>query len=148
MVWTVERSCVGAFLFWFTVTGENYLKTLKDDFIPQLNFIGEGRPDYFMQDGVPAHNATAVRQWLDKNWAPWVGPSIAWSQPNGLFLGGHLKQLVFAMRLEDIDHLRSRIRDACQKIDDDRQLLNGVYDNFHHRIDLCMTSSGEHFEHL
>ena len=28
------------FFFDSTVTGENYLKTLKDDFIPQLNFIG------------------------------------------------------------------------------------------------------------
>ena len=64
------------------------------------------------------------------------------------FLWGHLKQLGYAVRLEDIDHLQSRIRDACLKINGDRKLLNRVYDNFQHRIGLCMTSSGEPFKHL
>ena len=61
------------------------------------------------------------------------------------FLWGHLKQLGYAVRLEDIDHLQSRIRDACQKINGDRKLLNRVCDNFHHRIDSCRTSSGKPF---
>ena len=46
---------------------------LKDGFIPQLNFIGEGRLDYFMQDGEPAHYTIAIRQWLDKNFEHWIG---------------------------------------------------------------------------
>ena len=39
---------LGPFFFNSTVTSENYLQLLKEDFIPQLNFIGEGQPDYFM----------------------------------------------------------------------------------------------------
>ena len=147
---------LGPSFFNSMVTGENYLQMLKEDFIPQLNFIGEGRPDYFMQDGAPSHYAAAVRHWLDENFEHWIGRrgTIEWAprspdlNPMDYYFWGHLKQLVYAVRIEDIDHLRSRIRDACQKINGDQQLLNRVYNNFHHRIDLCMTSSGEHFEHL
>ena len=121
-----------------------------------LNYVGEGRPDYFMRDGAPAHYVTTVRQWLDENFEHWIGRrgTIEWVprspdlHPVDYFFGGDLKQLVHAMRLKDIDYLGSRIRDAFQKINGDRQPLNRVYDNFHHEIDLYMTSLGEHFEHL
>ena len=75
MVWCGlwKDHVLGPFFFVSTVTGKNYLKMLKDDFIPELNFIGEDRPDYFVQVGAPDDYATAVRQWLDENFEHWIG---------------------------------------------------------------------------
>jgi hypothetical protein len=56
---------LGPFFFDRSVTGETYLALLGDQLIPLLDGIGEGLPEWFQQDGAPAHCATVVRLWLD-----------------------------------------------------------------------------------
>ena len=53
VVRTLEESyhVSGPFFFNETVTGAIYLKFYKNDLMPQLERIGEGKPLRFMQDG-------------------------------------------------------------------------------------------------
>lgn len=147
---------LGPFFFDSTVDGNKYLKMLQEELIPQLNSIGEGRPEWFMQDGAPPHYALIVRDWLDKNFVHWIGRrgTVEWAArspdltPMDYFFWGYVKHLVYSVRMNDLDHLRTRIRDACQEINGDSDLLNRVFDNFHHRLNLCVAAGGQHFEHL
>ena len=57
MVWCGlwKAHVLGPFFFEEHVTGESYLNMLTDQLMPQLDGFGEGLPDYFQQDGAPAH---------------------------------------------------------------------------------------------
>ena len=52
---------LGPFFFDEHVTGETYMNILRDKLMLQIERLGEGLPDWFQQDGAPAHYATAVR---------------------------------------------------------------------------------------
>ena len=49
---------LGPFFFEDHVNGDTYLAMLKDQLMPQLESLGEGLPEWFQQDGAPAHFAT------------------------------------------------------------------------------------------
>ena len=51
-------------------------------------------------------------------------------------------------RIADVDHLRQQIIRGCNLINGNSDLLDKVYGNFEHRLELCINANGEHFEHL
>ena len=75
MVWCGlwKAHILGPFFFDEHVTGETYLNMLIDKLMPQLELIGEGLPEWFQQDGAPAHYATIVRNWLHETFPHWIG---------------------------------------------------------------------------
>ena len=79
-----------------------------------------------------------------------MGPSISRSQSPRFFLLGilYVKHLVYAVKIQDVDHLRDHIIEAYQRIDGVEDLLNRVFHNFHYRLTLCVASKGAHFEHM
>ncbi|KAG1650301.1 Solute carrier organic anion transporter family member 4C1 [Nymphon striatum] len=46
---------------------------IADQVMPQLERLDEGLPEWFQQDGAPAHFATVVRDWLNDNFSNWIG---------------------------------------------------------------------------
>ena len=129
---------------------------LQNDLMPQLARIGEGKPLWFMQDGAPPHYATIVRNWLTGNFENWIGRrgTVEWAPrspdltPMDFYFWGHLKQIVYSTRIADVDQLRQQIIRGCNLINGNSDLLDKVYENFEHRLELCTNANGEHFEHL
>ena len=65
---------VGPFFFEGTVTGENYLKMLKEWFIPRVQNHENFNAMFFMQDGAPPHFSREVRAWLHDTFpGHWIG---------------------------------------------------------------------------
>ena len=69
---TLEELCFGPLFFNKTVTNKVYLKILQNDFMPQLEHIGEGKPLWFMHDGTLPHYTMIVQNWLSGNLENWI----------------------------------------------------------------------------
>ena len=88
------------------------------------------------------------RNWIGRRgtveWAP-RSPDLT---PMDFYFWGHLKQIVYSTRIADVDQLRQQIIRGCNLINGNSDLLDKVYGNFEHRLELCINANGEHFEHL
>lgn len=156
MVWCGmwKAHVLGPFFFDEHVTGTTYLDMLRDKLMPQLEGLGEGLPDWFQQDGAPAHYATAVRDWLNDTFPHWIGRRghVEWSprspdlSPLDFFFWGMLKQKVYSMKITDLNHLRRRITSQSAEIDGNADLFHRVHLNFAKRIQICIDNGGSHVE--
>ncbi|XP_076028557.1 uncharacterized protein LOC143017694 [Oratosquilla oratoria] len=143
-------------LFFFDehVTGETYLNMLREKLMPQIERLGEGLPEWFQQDGAPAHFATTVRNWLNDTFPHWIGRRghVEWSphsphlSPLDFFFWGMLKEKVYSMKITDLNHMRERITSQCAEIDGNESLFHRVHLNFVKRIKLCIENNGNHVE--
>jgi transposase len=156
MVWCGlwKAHVLGPFFFDNHVTGATYLTMLRDQVMPQLERLDEGLPEWFQQDGAPAHFATVVRDWLNDTFSNWIGRRghVEWSprspdlSPLDLFFWGMLKEKVYSMKIRDMRHLRERIISECAQIDGNVELMHRVHVNLAKRIDLCIANGGNHIE--
>jgi hypothetical protein len=138
------------FFFDRSITGETYLALLGNQLRPQLDGLGEGLPEWFQQDGAPAHCATVVRHWLDDNFPNWIGRCgrVEWApcSPLDFFFWGMLKEKVYSMKITDINHLKEHTINECAKIDGNTELLHRVHVNLVKRVELCIANDGHHVE--
>jgi len=137
------------------LTGEKYLNLLKEEVMPSLLTEDGKFPSFFQQDGAPPHFCVRVRQWLDQQFSgQWIGRRgpIEWPPrspdltPLDFYLWGHLKALVYAVRLRDLEHLEDRIRAACAQITPN--ILTQVRRDWEERVRACHLMEGAHIEHL
>ena len=68
--------------------------------------------------------------------------------PLDFWFWGHIKQIVYREHIEDVEHLRRRISEAFNRVNEDKELLQRVAYAFRHRMQLCVTHSGSHIEQL
>lgn len=147
---------VGPYFFDSNLNQESYLEMLETVVLPFLDDINlEKRGKlFFQQDGCPAHNAVAVREWLNKyfpeKWLGTFGP-INWPArspdltPLDFFLWGYLKQKVYACDLQDdVDILKNKITEAVQSATP--EMIELVYKEFRRRVEKCVEVGGEHVE--
>lgn len=156
MVWCGlwKSHVLGPFFFEDHVNGDTYLAMLKDKLMPQLESLGEGIPEWFQQDGAPAHFATKVRDWLSDNFPNWIGRrgDVEWAprspdlSPLDFFFWGMLKEKVYSTKITDSIHLTQRIKSECTEIDGNVDLLHRVHANFVRRIEICIANDGAHIE--
>jgi hypothetical protein len=120
--------------------------------MPQLDGLGEGLPEWFQQNGAPAHCATVVRHCLDDNFPNWIGRrgSMEWAprspdiSPLDFFCLGMLKEKVLSMKITDINRLKERIINESAKLDGNTELLQCVHVNLVKRVQLCIANGGHH----
>ena len=65
--------------------------------------------------------------------------------PLDYYLWGHVKYVVYAVKIRDVDHLKERIVDACYNITADT--LRKVLREWKMRMQLTIDRNGEHIEH-
>ena len=133
------------------MTKNNYLDILQLYAVPQIQDEGEGV--IFQQDGAPPHYANIVREFLDTTFPQrWIGRGgfKAWPPrspditPLDFFFWGYVKQCVYSVRINDIDHLKERIRDAIHSVTPD--VLLRVWNELEYRLDVCRVTNGSHIE--
>lgn len=146
---------IGPYVFEDTVTGDSYLKMLRQWLLPQLQRIEQFNAGnmFFQQDGAPPHWSRAVRYWLDSIFPnQWIGRSgpISWPArspdltPLDYWLWGDLKRRVYATQPRTIDELRQRISDEVAQISP--ETLTKALLDFPRRLDACLTNGGGHIE--
>lgn len=110
-----------------------------------------------MHDGAPAHYTLDVRHYLDDTYGNrWIGRGgpVQWParspdlNPIDYYVWGHLKSLVYAQPIPDIETLRQRIIDSCNTIRNQPGIFERVRGSMQRRMHSCINSNGGHIEHL
>ncbi|KAJ8978460.1 hypothetical protein NQ317_002914 [Molorchus minor] len=139
----------------FSVNYRQFLEVLPEllDNVPlQLRQIM-----YFMHDVAPAHFSLIVRQYLDDEYQNrWIGrggpnpwpPRFSELNCLDFFFSSHLKTLVYATPVENIDQLRERIVASCDIIRNTPGIFLRVRQSMRRRIAACIEANGGHFKHL
>lgn len=144
---------IGPFFFSGNVDGDSYLAMLKDYFIPEIEDYDEYDEVFFMQDGAPPHFKKDVRQFLSQKFPERVigrGCDIPWPArspdltPCDFFLWGYLKQIVYSEPIQDLEHLKQRIRGACGQVT--AEMRAKVLLNFRNRLEKVIENAGGHIE--
>ena len=131
-------------------TTVHYLEIFKE-FVDQLD-DDELRNGYFQQDGATCHTSnesmTEIESFFDDRiiskalWPP-RSPDLS---PPDFFLWGALKGKAYANKPRTIQELENNIRREIAAISED--VLQATFANMKRRLQLCLDSGGEHFQHL
>ena len=131
------------------------MKLLHDDVFPSLCTEAGTFPEFFQQDGAPPHYGRQVRAFLDEQFpGKWIGRRgpVEWPQrspdltPLDFYLWGHLKAIVYAVKIRDVQHLKLRILEACASISP--AVLLSVCEEWEKRVALTIQHNGQHIEHI
>ena len=112
----------------------------------------ELRNGHFQQDGATCHTSnesmTEIESFFDDgiiSKALWPPKSPDLSPPN-FFLCGALKGKAYANKPRTIQELENSIRREIAAISED--VLQATFANTKRRVQLCLDSGGEYFQHL
>lgn len=136
-----------------TITGTVYLDMLQQFLEPKLLQDGILDTVIFQQDGAPCHYAKIVQDYLNvhfhNRWIGRGGPH-SWSArspdltPLDFFAWGFIKSQVYRRKIRDLADLRNRITEAIQMITP--EILERVFRETLHRLELCRDINGRHVE--
>ena len=106
-------------------------------------------PEFFQHDGAPPQYGRIVRAYLDvqfpHKWSSRRGavespPRSPDLTPLDFYLWGHVKALVYAVKVRNLVHLKQRTVDACGQIQPD--VLVKVHQDWVRRIALTLRYNG------
>lgn len=148
---------LGPFFYHQNLTSERYLNILQIDLEEVLDILPlmESYGCWFQQDGAPAHNSRAVREYLSVRFTgkligtysetPWPARSPDMT-PLDFFLWGYVENYVYKHNFETEVELRRLVLEAFQSITP--EMLSNVLESTVRRCYLCLENNGNHFEHL
>ena len=160
----VWAGCIGDYLLGPVVlprrlTGQTYLDFLQN-MLPLLLEdvpLGLRQAMWLMHDGAPAHFSINVRRHLNTTFpGRWIerGDPVAWParspdlNPLDFWFWGHLKSIVYAEPVPDVQTLERRVIAATNDIRGQVGTLERVRQSLMRRVGACIASHGGHFEHL
>ena len=132
-----------------------YLSMLQEEILPSLLNEEGDYPVYFQQDGAPPHYGIQVHRFLDQQFPDaWIGRRgpVEWPprspdlSPLDFYFWGHLKFMVYQVKIQDINHLQERITDAIRSIHSN--VLMRVHQQWKTRVNMCFENNGNHIEHI
>jgi hypothetical protein len=138
---------VGPFFFAEqTVTSHSYLDMLQLYEVPQLE--QQGAEVIFQHNGAPPHYSVTVREFLDVTfpqrwigrggWLPWP-PRSPDLTPLDFYFWGYIKQCVYSVCINNIDHLKTRITEAVHSVTPD--VLHRVWKELEYRLNMCKATN-------
>lgn len=148
---------VGPFIYQHTLTSERYLHLLQNDLEDALDNMPLAmiHNSWIQQDGAPAHNSRAVREYLSMRFpekiisthseTPWPArsPDIT---PLDFFLWGFVKNRVNQQNFATEEELTGLVLEAFASITP--QMLISVLESTVRRCYLCLENNGNLFEHM
>lgn len=143
---------IGHYFFDGTVNGERYLEMLRNYAIPKFQeVLGENWREYwFMQDGAPAHFQRDVREFLNENFAGWIGRGggIAWPprspdlNPLDYFFWGYLKPIIAKSLPKTRQEIIEKFEEATAIISP--EMIADACHALPNRIRICLEHNGGH----
>jgi hypothetical protein len=111
----------------------------------------------FMHDGAPAHFSRVVRDVLNSTYhnrrigregpTAWT-PSSSDLHPLDFCLWGHLKALVYAAPVHNVETLHQRVVNACQAIRNYPRIFQRTRQSKIRCVQECVKPHGGHFQHF
>ena len=142
---------IGPYYFDGSVTGQSYCDMITDFLMPELRRLRLVRTIIFQQDGAPAHTADATIEQLQATFRErlisrrcditWPARSPDLSPPD-FFLWGTLKLKVKRRSPQTIEEMKEYLEEEIATLNQNKELLRSVYDNFVHRLHICVQSGG------
>lgn len=154
----IGRHLIGPYFYDHILDTNSYLRFLRDE-LPQLleNVPLQLRLNmWFQHDGAPPHKARRVQQYLNDVYPDkWIGINgpIEWPPkspdltPLDFFLWGTLKNEVYKTPTRNLEHLKDKIRSACENISRD-MLIKASTREVRKRLDKCLEVGGMHIENF
>ena len=138
-----------------TITGVVYLDLLEQYVFPQIETFEQENVNrvIFMQDGAPPHFSCFVTDILNKRFPnAWIGRNgpIPWPprspdlSPLDFFLWGYIKNIVYAEKIRNIQHLQERITSAIETIT--RDMIQKTWQKIEFRLDVSRATKVAHIE--
>ena len=106
-----------------------------------------------MQDGAPPHFSCFVTDVLNERFLDaWIGRGgpIPWPprspdlSPLDFFLCGYIKNIVYAEKIRNIQHLQERITSAIENVT--RDMIQKTWQEIEYRLDVSRATNGAHIE--
>lgn len=154
----IGRHLVGPFFYEDILDGRRYLRFLQEDLPDLLEDVPlQLRASIWLQhDGAPPHRARDVKQYLDNTYGErWIGINgpTHWPSkspdltPLDFFLWGTLKNIVYKTPSLNTEHLKEKIRTACQSIN--RNTLRKTTERkVRQNLEKCLELEGGHIENF
>lgn len=146
-----RRRIIGPIFFNETINGERYRTIILQQFFEQL-LDDEIQYGYFQQDGATAHTARPSLRYIQEFYDDriisqglWPPRSPDLTAPD-FYLFGRLKTSIFKNRLHTIEEMQQAIEMNIRNITVEE--LQHVFENMKRRVNLCLNTGGEHFQHL
>jgi len=154
----VGKYLIGPFYLPQKLNAAAYLRFLQVDLpnlledIPLNNLVGM----FYQNDGCPAHTSVIVKEFLNEEYGNrWIGRNgpIKWPArspdltPLHFYVWGRVKELVYAVEIRDLDHLRERINGAFTILKEE-MTLSTVTTEVRDRCSKCLQQQGSHFENF
>ena len=106
-----------------------------------------------MQDGAPPHFSCFATDVLNERFPDaWIGrrgpiprpPRSPDLSPLDIFLWGYIKNIVYAEKIRNIQHLQDRITSAIETVT--RDMIQKTWQDIEFRLDVCRATNGAHIE--
>ncbi|CAH1962521.1 unnamed protein product [Acanthoscelides obtectus] len=119
----IGSKIVGPFFYEGTLTGERYVEFMSEiltNFLDELDLISRHHL-HFQQDGAPAHTSRGTYHFLSTTFND-QSPDL---NPLDYFLWGYLKNQIYKRRYDNLDALKTAVREKITQIDS-RTILKTV----------------------
>jgi len=135
-----------------------YLDFLKNDLENELENLPLNLYNnmYFQQDGCPVHSSRLIKNYLYERFSTkWIGrngptewpPRSPDLTPLDFYVWGRAKDLVYTEEIQNIDHLKDRIKHAFEIIKQE-VTIHITTTEIRKRYLKCVEVQGDHFENL
>jgi hypothetical protein len=149
---------LGPIFFNGTLTGQRYYEFLENEienFLEDLP-LEEYQNLIWQHDGAPPHAVREVIQYLNGRHDEWIGRNgtYAWP-PNSpdisvldTFLWGHLKNVVYKQRNQDIGEIMQKIVNEINRLNQENHIITASLERLQRGYRTCFENNGGHIEHL
>lgn len=154
----VDNKLIGPVIYNQNLNGQRYLQHLQNDIqdaLDELPLDQLRNIRWFQQDGAPAHNSRAVREYLDEQFpGRWIGNTgpVLWPArspdltPLDFFLWGYLKNRIYNRVYDTIEELEEAVRGEISVLPP--RLIRNAINSVSSRCNSCLHNNGRQFEYL
>ena len=119
-------------------------ETFEQETVGRVNFLQDGAPPHFSCFVTDVLNGRFPDSWIRRDGPiPWP-PRRPDLSPLDFFLWGYTKNIVFAEKIRNIQHLQERITSAIETVT--RDMIQKTWQEIEFRLDVFRATNGAHIE--